>query len=450
MNQDLQRVTVVFVISLLAGLLTGHLFLCLFIGALFYLYREYKILAELLAWMRRKRDVDAPAESGILGAIAILYEDLREHHKKQKRRLASYLRRFKEATQALPDAVVVLGPNHEIEWANSKAGKYLGIHYPQDRGQRLINLYRNPALHIFMKETRAARGQNVEKSLELVSPVDQDMHLELRLISYGDTGTLLVARDITKIYRINRMRTDFIANASHELRTPLTVIAGYLESLEDEFTDNDSAGQTQARIRQMRKQADRMRRLIEDLLKLSTLETTESQHRHEPVRVPDLLQGIVEEAKALSGDQHHRFEVHAEEGLWLEGDRNQIYSAVSNVVFNAVQHTPAKGLISLRWFADAQGAVFEVKDTGEGIGGEHIPRLTERFYRVDRGRSREKGGTGLGLAIVKHILARHNAKLEIESLPGKGSTFRFRFPQSLMLTRDMIDASILPKEGIKS
>jgi two-component system phosphate regulon sensor histidine kinase PhoR len=170
MNEDIKRIAIVLIVSLLVGWLSGYLFLCLFAGLAYYVYREYRTLERLLGWMRRKRDADAPADSGILGAIATLYDDLRQHHKKQKRRLASYLRRFKEATQALPDAIVVLGQNDEIEWANSKAGKYLGIKYPQDRGQRLINLYRNPALLAFMKEMRAAQGLNTEKSLARPGP----------------------------------------------------------------------------------------------------------------------------------------------------------------------------------------------------------------------------------------------------------------------------------------
>lgn len=188
----------------------------------------------------------------------------------------------------------------------------------------------------------------------------------------------------------------------------------------------------------MRNQTDRMKRLIEDLLKLSSLETTEHPQQREPVRVPDLLTGIIDEAKAISGGVAHEFKLDADNDLWIEGDRNQIYSAISNVVYNAVQYSPLPGRISLRWYEAVDGPVFEVSDTGVGISAEHIPRLTERFYRVDRGRSRDKGGTGLGLAIVKHILARHNARLEIESTPGQGSTFRFCFPPSLVIRKGFI------------
>jgi len=437
LKHDIYRVGGVLLISLLIGLVMGRIFTCLFLGLLIYVYWQHQKLRALLDWMRRRRDSEAPYVPGVLDAITNQYEQLRNRHKKSKIKLSTYLQRFKQATQSLPDAVVVLGENDEIEWANSKARDYLGIRNPQDKNQRIVNLIRHPNLARFMKEIDH-NDHKFEKSLELISPVNKDMHLELRLVFFGGAGKLLVARDITKIYRINRMRTDFIANASHELRTPLTVISGYLESFEDDYNEIEAPATT-ARIRQMRKQAERMKRLIEDLLKLSSLETTEHINQREPVRLPDLLNGIIDEARVISGEIKHEFRIQVDPDLWIEGDRNQIYSAIANVVNNAVQHTADKGIITLRWFLGDTGPVFEVIDTGEGISAEHIPRVTERFYRVDSGRSREKGGTGLGLAIVKHILARHNARLEVESEPGKGSTFRFCFPTSLVLRKDVID-----------
>jgi len=446
LKADIYRLIGVLIISLLIGLVIDQVFACLFVGLFTLGYFYYRKLQELLIWMRSLRDVEPPYLPGLFDAITDQFELLRGRHKKSKIKLSTYLRRFKQATQSLPDAVVVLGENDEIEWSNSKANVYLGIRNPQDRSQRIINLIRHPNLVRFMREFDQ-KDQKFEKSLELISPVNKDMHLELRLVFFGDAGKLLVARDITKIYRINRMRTDFIANASHELRTPLTVISGYLESFEDDFSGIESAA-TSARIRQMRKQADRMKRLIEDLLKLSSLETTEHVNQREPVRVPDLLGGIIDEARAISGDSTHHFQVDADRDLWIEGDRNQIYSAIANIVNNAVQHTADKGQITLRWFAGNNGPVFEVQDTGEGISAEHIPRITERFYRVDSGRSRDKGGTGLGLAIVKHILARHNARLEVESEPGAGSTFRICFPASLMLRKDVFNDRNRKKEVV--
>lgn len=436
MKQDYYRLAGYLLVALLFGLVTGRIFACLFLGLLIFVYKQYRTTSQLLTWMQHKRDVEPPDMPGLIDVIARQFDYLQVHNEQRRKKLASFLRRFKEATQALPDAIVVLGENDEIEWANDKAEEYLGIRSTQDRGQRIVNLIRHPSLIRFMKEIKNSESGG-EKSLELVSPVNKDIHLELRVVLYGDAGKLVVARDITKIYRINRMRTDFIANASHELRTPLTVISGYLESLDEDLGGENDAGRT--RIKQMRNQTERMRRLIEDLLKLSSLETAEHPVHKEAVRVPDLLINIIEEARAISGVVKHEYQVDADQGLWIEGDRNQIYSAISNVVFNAVQHTPDQGRITIRWFLNKAGeAIFEVIDTGEGISADHIPRITERFYRVDRGRSREKGGTGLGLAIVKHILAKHGTRLEVESKLGAGSVFRFRFPKSLVLQKDVL------------
>lgn len=448
MKQDYYRIVGVLLVALLLGLLIGHVYACLFLGLLVYIYWQYKTTNQLLLWMQHKRDVDAPNMPGLFDAIAKQFEYVQLHNEQRKKKLASFLRRFREATQALPDGIVVLGENDEIEWANDKAEEYLGIRNSQDRGQRIVNLIRHPSLIRFMKEAQGT-DRGFEKSLELISPISKDIHLELRLVDYGDSEKLLVARDITKIYRINRMRTDFIANASHELRTPLTVISGYLESFEDDLSGQEP-DEIRTRIRQMRNQTERMRRLIEDLLKLSSLETTEQLTHKETVRVPDLLANIVEEAKTISGVVKHEFDIEIDQKLWIEGDRNQIYSAISNVVFNAVQHTPDKGRITLRWFLGREGdAVFEVIDTGEGISADHIPRITERFYRVDRGRSREKGGTGLGLAIVKHILAKHNTRLEVESRLSAGSVFRFRFPRALVIRKDIIADRPAREQAVK-
>lgn len=438
MNRDLYRLGGLLALFLFAGIVAGEVFLFGFLGLLVYVYWQYKALGQLLLWMQRRKEVESPDMPGYLDEIAKQFDFLRIRHKKRKKKLSSYIKRFKDATRALPDAVLILGEQDEIEWANGKAEEYLGIRNAQDKGQRLVNLIRHPNLIKFMSEIRRKKDLQFEKTLELISPVNKDVHLELRLVSYGASEKLLVARDITKIHRINRMRRDFIANASHELRTPLTVISGYLESLEDDLSDQETDDDRRVRVGQMRKQTERMRRLIEDLLKLSSLETTEPFANKEPVRVADMLSNIIEEARALGGGTRLNFEVEADSGLLVEGDRNQIYSAISNVVFNAVQHTPDQGRIIIRWFQDGRSAVLEVSDTGEGISAEHIPRITERFYRVDSGRSRNKGGTGLGLAIVKHILARHNAKLEIESRPGEGSTFRFVFPAVAVMRRDII------------
>jgi two-component system phosphate regulon sensor histidine kinase PhoR len=404
MKQDYTRLAFVLIISVFFGLIFGNVFLFLSMSLLLYVLWQIRVLNNLLQWIKNGKSQEPPDVSGLNDEILNQYENLKIRHKKRKKKLTSYLKRFKETTQALPDAIIVLGENNEIEWANSKAELYLGINHSLDKGQRINNLIRHPNLANFLNQKKKS----------------------------------FFARDITKIHKINKMRSDFIANASHELRTPLTVISGYLESFEDEFSEKELIEEGR-RVTKMRTQAERMRRLIEDLLNLSSLETNEEPRHTEPVKIPDIITNIINEARAISGIVSHKFNTELDDELWMKGDRGQIYSAISNIVFNAVQHTPDLGNITIKWCLINNEGVLEVIDTGEGISPENIPRITERFFRVDSGRSREKGGTGLGLAIVKHILVNHKSRLEVESTLGKGSVFRFRIPNSLIIQKDIID-----------
>ncbi len=422
MAQDIRRFILVLLFSLLAGLITDQIAICLFAGVFLFLVWYYRILKDLYQWLQSRSEKVPPELPGIIDEICREIDFLRERHRQRKDKLSGFLRRFQDATAALPDAIIILGEYGVIEWANEKAGEYLGIRWPQDGRQRITSLIRHPQLIAFLN-----KADNYEKPLQLESPINTGQYLEFRIAPYGENQKLLMARDITASQRINQMRRDFIANASHELRTPLTVIAGYLESFTDDIDQFPETAQPQ--IRQMRKQTERMQRMIEDLLALSVLETTPEETQTEPVMVPELLNNIYQEAQSLSGIMKHIFYLETDPCLWLRGNQRELYSAFSNLVFNAVQHTPEHGVIRLRWYADEKGAHFSVSDNGEGIAPEHIPRITERFYRVDKGRSRDKGGTGLGLAIVKHVISRHGGKLHIESQVGKGSTFRGDFPE---------------------
>ncbi|HSR63595.1 MAG TPA: phosphate regulon sensor histidine kinase PhoR [Gammaproteobacteria bacterium] len=438
MKVDFLRLTGILFVSGLIGLLTGQFMLCLFTGLLLYCIWYYRILRRLLDWLQQRTDNNAPELPGVIDEICREIDFLKSRHKQREFKLSGFLRRFQEATSALPDGVVVLGENGTIEWANKKANEYLDIRWPHDANQRIANLVRNPELIRFLKST----GNNKpDSSLQLDSPARASQKLEFRITSYGDSQKLLFIRDITDIYRVNQMRKDFIANASHELRSPLTVITGYLEGFSDDTETCPESWRTP--VEQMRKQATRMQRLLEDLLRLSTLESTDEQKDLEPVRVPEILGTIYQEAQTLSGLMEHIFYLETDPDLWVKGSHGELFSAFSNIIFNAVQHTPGRGIIRIRWYADEEGAHLEVKDNGPGIAPEHLPRLTERFYRVDKGRSREKGGTGLGLAIVKHVLFRHGGKLHIESIPGQGSTFRCDLPSRLVIYRnDLQDSSL--------
>ncbi|MFT5132467.1 MAG: two-component system phosphate regulon sensor histidine kinase PhoR [Gammaproteobacteria bacterium] len=432
MKDDLWRLFTILCASFIIGLLTDQVLLCLLAGLSGYVYWQYRIFKDLLRWLHRRNDNVAPEASGLVDEIAREFDYLRSHHSQRKQKLSGFLKRFQEASAALPDAIVILGEHDQIEWANKKARKYLGVQWPQDAGQRISNLIRYPELIGFMD---SGGTQTQKDRLEITSPVNAHLQLEIRIAPYGDNQRLLVARNITRLNRINQMRRDFIANASHELRTPLTVISGYLEAL-DSGEDSPVVLQ-QAQLRQMRAQSDRMRRLIEDLLKLASLESEKEseEEEREPLNISELIAGISRDAEALSGILSHKITVKTDSALWLVGNKKELHSAFSNLVFNAVQYSPEKGNIQISWYKDNNGAHFEVCDSGEGISSEHLPRLTERFYRVDTGRSRDKGGTGLGLAIVKHTLARYKAKLDIESEVGVGTTFRCNFPLKTMVVK---------------
>jgi two-component system phosphate regulon sensor histidine kinase PhoR len=298
--------------------------------------------------------------------------------------------------------------------------KLLGLYSPQDLGERIVSLVRHPLLVGFLNKWPQGG------SVEFPSPVNADLLLSVRIIPYGQGQRLLLATDISRVHRLEQIRRDFVANVSHELRTPLTVISGYLEALLD--SEDTYPSQWRQPLRTMHQQCNRMLHIIEDLLMLSRLETQAGRQHHRPVAVAALLATIVEDATTLSGERAHEIWLEVDSTLWIRGCEQELRSAFSNLVFNAVRYTPDKGRIIIRWFEDERGIHLEVEDNGEGIPLQHIPRLTERFYRVDRGRQRESGGTGLGLAIVKHVMNRHNGQLRITSQVGVGSIFACDFP----------------------
>ena len=429
MRADFWRFAGVLLFSLVLGYLLNRVALCLVLGLLAYVFWSYQMLRDVLHWLRKKNDINSPEHPGIIDDICREIYFLKNRHRKREHKLTGFLKRFQDATSSLPDAVVVLDDAGAIEWANDRAVEYLGIRWPHDNHQRIFNLIRNPDLNSFLHSKQSF----LRDWLHMESPVNPGQVLEIRKVPYGEDQRLLVARDITSIFRNNQIRKDFIANASHELRTPLTVISGYLEGLDQDSGEFSQAIRTQ--ILQMRRQTERMQRLIEDLLTLSVLETTPDNPGNESVPVPEILVLIHQEAEALSGDMGHIFYLETDPSLWLKGNQREIYSAFSNLVFNAIQYTPARGVIRLRWYVDDDGAHFSIADNGCGIAPEHISRITERFYRVDKGRSRDRGGTGLGLAIVKHVMARHKGRLHIESTMGKGSLFRCDFSPEVTIIR---------------
>jgi two-component system phosphate regulon sensor histidine kinase PhoR len=369
----------------------------------------------------------APDASGVWGLIVQQVHRQRRKEKRRKKRLSELLKRFNATVSALPDATVILNGNDEIEWANKAAEQLLGIQRTRDTGLRIGNLIRNPDFNAAVKKFKK------ELNMELGSPINPDMILALRMVRYGEGKKLLTARDISQRVELQRTRKAFVANASHELKTPLTVISGYLEIMQ---SDPKLPPELADAVDSATEQAQRMQRIIEDLLVLSRLEGTLLSHNSgERLSIAGILGQIITDLQQTLSGQSHRFVLDTDETLFLRGNEAEIQSICMNLISNAVKYTPAGTTIDVRWYRDSAGhACLDVEDNGPGIPAEHLPHLTERFYRVDAGRSREIGGTGLGLSIVKHVVQRHGGFLQIDSEPGKGSTFRACFPAYRLLS----------------
>jgi len=328
------------------------------------------------------------------------------------------MRQLQRSTAALPNGVVILNAQREIMWFNRMAARLLELRSTADLGLRIDNLLREPEF------VRYLARQDYSNPVVIRPAMGEDNYLSLQVAPYGDGQLLLLVSDVSRQMRLEAVRRDFVANASHELRSPLTVVSGYLETLaQDPALDPDLSGP----VAEMRRQAERMTSIIRDLLELSRLEETDEVVGGAPIDVAALLSLLRKDVLARAVHPHE-VRVLSESAAQLIGDDPEIHSAFSNLVDNAAKYTPPEGSIEMRWWTDAEGGHLAVSDTGFGIPSEHIPRLTERFYRVDAGRSRATGGSGLGLAIVKHVLQRHGARLEVQSTLGEGSTFTCHFP----------------------
>jgi two-component system phosphate regulon sensor histidine kinase PhoR len=383
------------------------------------LWQEFR----LARWLENPDEVEPPDATGTWGDIFYRLQKLQRRQKASRGQLTSALEQFEHAAMAVPDGMVILNRSEQIEWCNPASRKYMGLDCERDRGQFIRYLLRQAQFLDFLD------AADYSRRLVCKSPVNRELTLSLQLVPFGESQKLLVARDITDLERVDAMRRDFIANVSHELRTPLTVVGGFVETLAD--APNLPASESHRYFDLMLDHTRRMQHLLDDLLTLSRLESADHSLKDEPVNVPELAQALKAEAESLSRGRH-RVSLQLDSTAWLKGNLQEIRSALGNLVSNAVRYTPEGGEITLAWRERGSEGVFAVTDTGEGIAAEHIPRLTERFYRVDRSRSRETGGTGLGLAIVKHVLTRHGARLEIQSIPGKGSTFAAIFPAQRM------------------
>jgi two-component system phosphate regulon sensor histidine kinase PhoR len=407
----------------LLGLYIDYLALTLLFGTISLLGLHYWRLYRLNYWLWHSKKISPPTSRGIWSHIyqGIYGANLRSRNKRKT--LGEIIRRFRQGSEALPDAALIVDDSAEITWCNRLARIELGLRWPEDMGQKVYDCISDKQFTDYFDAHR------FEKPLEMISPINSNKVLELRVVPYEDVHLMVLIRDVTRLTQIEKMRKDFVANVSHELKTPLTVINGYLEMLPE--TGDMSAPMMKKAFSEMRSQSMRMQSLVEELLVLSRIEASTERAFEKMVNVPQLLWQIQAEAEALNRDRLHKLFFDISPNLYVYGIESELRSAFSNIIFNAINYTPNNGVIEVTWSVHGNQAKFHVRDNGDGIAAEHIDRLTERFYRVDKARSRTTGGSGLGLSIVKHVLSHHNTHLMIESTEGKGAEFSCRFSAEL-------------------
>lgn len=427
--RTLAQLMLVLAVGLGIGLLIDRPWHALTVAALGVVAWQYWKLHGVLMRLTARQRPRPSAGGGAWNELDRLLLRGQSDMRARKRRLLTMLRAYRAAAAALPDAVVVIERNRQrVLWFNEAATPLLGLQHPQHIEASVVGVLQPLPMASWL-----AAGRNAEPMMDVPSPADPARRLSLRLIPYSDELWLLVARDVTKLMRLEQMRRDFVANVSHELRTPLTVIHGYLEML-----DPQEQPEWAPMLAEMQRQSQRMTQLVEDLLTLSRLEARDTLPQ-EHVAMAPMLATLRREAEALSHGLH-RISVHDSANIDLHGSTQELHSAFSNLVSNAVRYTPSGGEIAIDFAMEAGGgAVLSVRDSGYGIPEAHLPRITERFYRVSTSRSRESGGTGLGLAIAKHVLGLHGARLDVASQVGHGSTFSCHFGPERVYPRDPSD-----------
>ena len=408
-------------LSLLLWAVAGALPAALFFGVflLVHLFFYLRQMAALDDWLAHSEEEAMPDGSGLWAEIFSRLNRMVHKHRKDREKRIAALQHMEQATSALPEGVVILDATDHIEWCNPIAEQHFGLDGARDLGQQITYLARQPEFVNYLNQ------HDFSEVLILRGARHDGLILSIKIVAYGESKRLLISRDITRFERIETMRRDFVANVSHEFRTPLTVVNGFVETLRDmPSLENDMARRA---LHLMGEQTQRMGRLMDDLLALSKLDSALNALQEEVVSLPALLGSLQQEGQALSSGQH-TLRLEMASNCSLMGNTEELRSAFGNLVSNAIRYTPLNGEIMMRWVERGEQLVFSVQDSGIGIAQQHIPRLTERFYRVDHSRSLATGGTGLGLAIVKHVANRHQALLEISSEEGKGSTFSIVFP----------------------
>lgn len=426
--RSIARVAVFMAACTLFGIYIEHLTLTLLFGVTGLLGLHYWRLYRLNFWLWHSKKISPPTSRGVWSHIYQGIHTANVKKRNKRKSLGEIIRRFRQGSEALPDAAIVVDSSSEITWCNRLARIELGLRWPEDMSRKVYDCIDDEGFTKFFQNYR------FDQPIEIVSPINSNKVLEFRVVPYEDDNLMVLIRDVTRMTQIEKMRKDFVANVSHELKTPLTVINGYLEMLPENGAM--PAPMMKKAVTEMRSQSLRMQSLIEELLVLSRIEASTERAFEKLVNVPQLLWRIQAEAEALNRDKLHKIFFDISPILYVYGIESELRSAFSNMIFNAINYTPNSGVVEVKWSLQGDQAKFSVKDNGDGIAPEHIDRLTERFYRVDKARARTNGGSGLGLAIVKHVLSHHNTVLVIESEVGKGAEFSCRFSADVALLMD--------------
>ena len=436
-RSELRKQVLILVSVCLVGYSIGQFLPALLLLLVCYVLFNLVQLHRLTKWLAKDHASDRSAPPEGFGLWGGVFDGI-YRLQKQERRASAYLENIvnkaQESSAALEMAIIMVDRNNNLDWWNKATESLLGLRYPEDRRLPVTNLIRDPAFTAYF-------GRNVyDEPLHINAPGDSGKRLEIQIALFGENERLIIVRDISQLHRLELMRKDFVGNVSHELGTPITVIKGYLEAILDNIQDLD--GKWEKPVIQMHQQSSRMENIVKDLLALSALETGTPSRKQSSFALIQLLSEIVNDARQIFAQQDHQFSLSCDENIKFIGDRGELYSAIANLVSNAAKYTPYQGKINILIRLSEDFLEAHVEDNGPGIDAQHLPRLTERFYRVDVSRSSETGGTGLGLAIVKHIVNRHDGELTVSSEVGKGSCFTCRFPLSRVKTdgRDTVAA----------
>lgn len=429
-SEDLRKLAFILVIAGFIGLGIEHFLLCVTLGVFFFFGLQLRYLYIVNQWISQKSDEIPPELSGVWGALLFNVYRAQRRERMMQAEMVGLIDRAQSSLMALEEAVVLIDEQHCLEWWNPAAERLLGLKIG-DHKRKVLTILRHPSFIEYFNQVN-----NFPDGLVLESTSNDGRFIQTKITRFGYESRLLVAYDVTRVRKLEQMRKDFVDNASHELRTPLTVISGYLETLSE---SEEMPQRWKRAFDQMQQQTRRMNALVNDLLLLSRLENEKLETKNQIIDMAELMNQLFDDAQGYNAEYGHTLNLNLDSHHDIIGSDMELASAFGNLITNAIKYTPPHGSITIAWQDRGDESVFSVQDTGIGINPAHIPRLTERFYRVDSGRSRESGGTGLGLAIVKHVLAQHDAHLEIESKEQLGSVFKVVFPKHRIHSSDEPD-----------